>query len=209
MDILRKHWYDIGSVFAIALLIYIFINFNYFTHYQLLMCLSLVSLFFHQFEEYRIVGTFPGMINKVMYKSEIPDRYPLNPNTAFCINVIIGWFTYILAAIFAEKMIWLGLATILISFGNVVAHTFVFNFKGKTFFNAGLATSWLVLFPCVIFFFYIIHTEKLVSLSDYLIGIPLGIVLNVVGILKLIDWMANKNTTYIFEQRNLLKKDRK
>ena len=46
-------------------------------------------------------------------------------------------------------------------------------------------------------------------MTDYLIGIPLGLILNVIGIIKLIDWMADKNTTYIFEQRNLLSRDRK
>lgn len=78
MNFLRKHWYDLGSVFAGITIIYIF-KFHYsLTSYQYLMWLSLASLFFHQLEEYRIVGTFPGMLNAVVYKSEMPDRYPLN-----------------------------------------------------------------------------------------------------------------------------------
>ncbi len=144
-----------------------------------------------------------------MYNSEIPDRYPLNTNTSVYINVFLGWFGYLLAAIVDDKAIWLGMATILVSLSNTVAHTTVFNLKGRTIYNAGLATSWLFFAPCIYFFFKIIHSENLVSTTDYLIGIPLGFVLNVVGILKLIDWMADKNTTYVFEQRNLLPKDRK
>lgn len=103
MVFFRKHWWDIGGILAIAVLIFVYVNLNTFSSYQLLMYLSLVSLFFHQSEEYRIVGTFPGMINTIMYKSKFPDRYPLNANTAFIINVFIGWVVYFMAAIFAER----------------------------------------------------------------------------------------------------------
>jgi hypothetical protein len=209
MNTLRKHWFDFGGFLAFATLAFIYFNFSTLSNLQLLLWLSLVSLFFHQLEEYRIVGTFPGMINTAMYKSEMPDRYPLNPNTALIINTIIGWSFYFLAALFAEKAMWLGIATMMISLGNIIAHTFLFNIKGKTFYNAGMATSWLFFAPCIYFFINIIYTNNLVTSKDYVVGISLGIILNIVGVLKLIDWLANKQTTYIFEQRNLLLKDRK
>lgn len=208
MNFLRKHWYDLGGPGAIVILILLYQHYTHLTAYQILMWLSVVSLFLHQLEEYRIVGTFPGMVNRVMYNSDLPDRFPLNTNTAVYINVFMGWTTYLLAAIFAEKVIWLGMATILVSLGNTIAHTTVFNIKGKTLYNAGLATSWLFFAPCIFFFFSIIHQDHLVTSLDYLIGIPVGIALNVVGILKLIDWFADRNTTYLFEQRNLLPIDR-
>ena len=209
MNIFRKHWFDIGGFLSIIVLAFIYLNFKTLSNYQLLMWLSLVSLFFHQLEEYRIVGTFPGMLNTVLYKSEIPDRYPLNTKSAFYVNVVMGWTSYFLAALFAEKAIWLGVAIMLISVGNIIAHTTLFNIKGKTIYNAGLATSWLFFAPCAYFFFSIVYTEHLITITNYLIGIPLGVTLNIVGILKLIDRMADKNTIYIFEQRNLLPKDRK
>jgi hypothetical protein len=209
MNILRKHWYDIGGILSILVLGFVFINFKTLSSYQFLMWLSLVSLFFHQLEEYRIAGTFPGMVNAAVYKSDLPDRYPLNTNTSLYVNVLIGWLLYFLAALLAEQAIWLGLATMIVSIGNTIAHTTLFNIKGKTIYNAGLVTSWLLFAPCVYFFFSIVYADHLIKITDYLIGIPLGIALNVVGIIKLIDWMADKNTTYIFEQRNLLSKDRK
>jgi hypothetical protein len=209
MKLLRKHWYDLGGILSILVLVFVYKNLKTLSNYELLMYLSLVSLFYHQLEEYRIVGTFPGMMNKVMFKSKIPDRYPLNTNTALIINVVVGWLFYFLAAYFGEKTIWLGIAVIMISSGNFIVHTFVFNIKGKTFYNAGMITSWLFLAPCVYFFFYIIYSDNLITTKDYLIGIPIGIVLNVIGVLKLIDWLKDKNTPYIFEERNLLPKDRK
>lgn len=208
MNILRKNWYDLGAILAAIVSIFVFTNHNNLTDYQILMWLSLVSLFLHQLEEYRIVGTFPGMINSALFKSKMPDRFPLNTNTSFYVNVFVGWASYLLAAILAERAIWLGIATILVSIGNIIAHTILFNIKGKTLYNAGMATSLLLFVPCVYFFFSIIHTNYLATTTDYFIGIVLGILLNVVGVLKLIDWMADENTTYIFPDRNLLFKDR-
>jgi hypothetical protein len=208
MNWFRKHWFDLGGIFAMIVLAYVFTN-THLTAYQQLLWLSLVALFFHQLEEYRIAGTFPGMVNRVMYQSDIPDRYPLNAQTAVYVNVYFGWVCYFLAALLAEKAIWLGMATMLVSLGNLIAHTTVFNIKGKTLYNAGLLTSWLFFAPCLGYFFYLVTVEHLAAWLDYMIGIPLGIAFNVLGILKLIDWFADKNSPYVFEQRNLLHRDRK
>jgi len=208
MELFRKHWFDIGGILSGLTILFLFIYRTQLTDYEFLMWISLVSLFLHQLEEYRIVGTFPGMINKVLFKSDNPDRFPLNPNTAVCINVFLGWGSYLLAAILAEKAIWLGIATILISLGNTIAHALVFNIKGKTFYNAGMVTSLILFAPICIFFFKIITVEGLVTITDFVVGILLGIIFNVVGVLKLIDWMKDINTKYLFPNRNLLPQDR-
>lgn len=208
MNFLRNHWFDIGGILSVITIIFLYFNYFALTNYQLIMWISLISLFFHQLEEYRIVGTFPGMVNKVLFNSEMPDRYPLNSNTAFYINVGVGWISYFLAAIFAEKIIWLGIATILISVGNTIAHSIMFNIKGKTIYNAGMATSILFFLPISFIFFKTIHSENLVTTIDYVLGIPIGIALNVIGIVKLIDWLKDKDTKYIFNKRSLLKQDR-
>lgn len=208
MNFLHKHWFDIGGIVGIITLLLLGLFYNTLSNYQLLMWLSLVTLFFHQMEEYRIVGTFPGMINSMMFKSEMPDRYPLNTNTSFIINVWVGWTVYLVAALTGERYIWLGMATIIVSLGNVVAHTFLFNIKGKTIYNAGLATSWLLFVPCIVCFFKIIHQEHLVTKVDYFIGVPLGIFINIVGVFKPISWLANKNTPFAFKESQLLPRDR-
>ncbi len=208
MNFLRNHWYDVGAFLAFSVLIYIYNFYSELTPFQLLMWFSLVSLFFHQLEEYRIAGTFPGMLNKMVFKSDMPDRYPLNTNTALLINVLVGWLLYFLAAVFAEKAMWLCIAALMISFGNIIAHTFLFNIKGKTFYNAGLITCWIFFAPCIYFFFKITSDTNLISQKDYLIGITLGVILNIFGVLKLIQWLSNNNTNYIFPQRNLLPSDR-
>lgn len=205
----RNHWYDLAGVLAITGSAAVFIYRNQVSHYQLLMWISLVTLFFHQWEEYRIASTFPGMVNKVMYHSKMPDRFPLNTRTAFIINVCIGWTAYFLAALLAEKAVWLGIATMIVSIGNIIAHTGVFNVKGKTLYNAGMVTCLLLFIPCTSYFFYIIHSSHLVHLTDYLIGVPLGVIINIVGIVKLISWLGDKETEFVFSNRHLLPGDRK
>ncbi len=208
MHFLRQHWFDLAAVLAALLLGWLAIAHAELSAYQLLMWLSLASLLLHQVEEYRVVGTFPGMLNHVMYQSAQPDRYPLNTNTALIVNVGVGWTSYALAAIVAEHAIWLGMATVLVSAGNTVAHTVVFNLRGKSLFNPGMATSLVLFVPVVGAFFWLIHTQQLVQVHDYLIGVSLGVALNVVGILKLIDWMKDPHTPYVFPQRCLLPADR-
>lgn len=204
MKFLRNHWYDMGGFFLVIVLVNIFTSLSSLSNYQLILWVSLASLFFHQLEEYRIVGTFPGMLNKVIFKSAGPDRFPLNKNTSFVINVFVGWMVYFLAALFAEKAVWLGIASILISSGNILAHTFLFNLKGKTLYNAGLVTCWLFFAPIVYFFFFIVISNNLATRNDYLIGIILGLFLNTAGVFGIIRLTADKNTSYIFPARNLL-----
>ncbi len=138
---------------ALALAVSVYLLFTPLSQLSLVLWISLIALFVHQFEEYRYPGYFPGMMNLVMFASNQPDRYPLNSNTALIINVIVGWLFYFLAAMFGENVIWLGIATILVSAGNFVAHTFLFNIKGKSFYNPGMVTADILLLPIVVYFF--------------------------------------------------------
>lgn len=208
MSFLRKHWFDLGGILAIGVVIFLLINYSSLSRYQVLMWVSLVTLFLHQLEEYRVVGTFPGTCNSALFNSSMPDRYPLNTNTALIINAGIGWPLYLLAAIFGEHAVWLGVASLMVSLGNWIGHTFLFNIKGKTWFNAGLFTSWFCFLPVIYFFIRITTQDHLAGVWDYLIGVPLGMVVNVLGIIKLIDWLKDEQTSYIFPRRCLLPEDR-
>ena len=202
MNFMRLHWFDVGIVFA--LITGSFVLLNKLNPVSLLLWLSLISLFLHQFEEYRYPGYFPGMMNTVMFSSKQPDRYPLNTNTAFIINVFIGWFSYLLAALFGERALWLGIATILVSVGNFIAHTFLFNIKGKTFYNPGMFTAIVLFVPIAAYFGFLLVQSNLATPADWIVGIILGIIFNVIGILKLIDWLKDENTEYIFPKRFLM-----
>ena len=65
-----------------------------------------------------------------------------------------------------------------------------------------------VFVPVIYFFWKIGFESNLIPIDDFLIGVPLGIILNVIGILKVIDWLADTNTSYVFDQWHLLLEDR-
>jgi ABC-type sugar transport system permease subunit len=201
LNLFRYHWFDLALILSIALGTALFITQP--AGMTLLLWLSLGSLFLHQVEEWRFPGYFPGMANAVMFKSDMPDRYPLNANSGMLINVVLGWSGYLLAALFWKQAIWLAIATILVSVGNIFAHTIIFNIKGKTFYNPGLLTSWLLFVPIVYFFFRLVISEELASPLNWIIGIGLGIALNYFGIYKMILWLADTNTLYVFPRRFL------
>jgi len=205
MDFLRLHWFDLGIALAILVGGYVLIAHP--TGVALLLWLNLIALFLHQFEEYRYPGYFPGMMNRVMFASPQPDRYPLNANTALIVNLAVGWLVYFLAAIFSEKTLWLGIAAILISAGNFVAHTFLFNLKGRTRYNPGMAVAILLFLPLTVIFFVLVIQQHAASPLDWVAGILLGIALNYVGILKMIDLLKDKETSFVFPKRFLLPKD--
>jgi len=201
MNFLRLHWFDLGLVLALVAGIYLFLA--PLDLISLVLWINLIALFLHQFEEYHYPGYFPGMMNRVMFSSQEPDRYPLNANTAFIINVTVGWITYFLAALFGEKALWLGIAAVLISVGNFVAHTFLFNLRGKSRYNPGMLTSDLLFLPISVIFFILIIRGKFATPIDWIAGVVLGLFLNYVGILKLIDWLKNRKTRHAFPRRFL------
>jgi hypothetical protein len=92
----------------------------------------------------------------------------------------------------------------MVSLGNIFAHTIIFNIKGKTIYNPGLITSWVFFVPMVYLIFGMVISERMASPSDWVIGIGLGIALNYFGVYKMIIWLADKNTPYIFPKRFLI-----
>jgi hypothetical protein len=202
MNFLRMHWFDLGI--ALGVVIGGFLLATHPTGLALLLWLNLIALFLHQFEEYRYPGYFPGMMNKVMFDSAQPDRFPLNPQIALIVNVLTGWLAYFLAAWFGEKAIWLGIAVMLVSAGNFIAHTFLFNIRGRTRYNPGMLLAILFFLPLALAFFTLLIQQHTASPLDWVSGILLGIVLNYVGILKMIDWMKDANTPYFFPSRSLI-----
>ncbi|MFZ1660198.1 MAG: hypothetical protein WAT61_15330, partial [Flavobacteriales bacterium] len=70
LGLLKRHWFDLGSMLAAITLLLVLLLHPGLSAYQTVLWLSFASLCLHQMEEYRIPGTFPGMINSVMFKSD-------------------------------------------------------------------------------------------------------------------------------------------
>jgi hypothetical protein len=66
-----------------------------------------------------------------------------------------------------------------------------------------MLTALLLFLPIVVYFCALLIQAHLASTLDWILGLVLRIVLNYVGILKLIDWMKDENSTSIFPPRFL------
>ena len=64
-----------------------------------------------------------------------------------------------------------------------------------------MLTAVLLFLPIAVIFFGLIIRDGLATPLDWAIGIPMGIALNYLGILKMIDLLKDKNTPYIFTKR--------
>lgn len=198
MNYFRQHWYRIGAVLAVIGIIALVFWYRHLSDLQIVLSISLISLFLHQFEEYQFPGQFPRMINTVMFKSDRPDRFPLNANTAWIINVLLGWALYALALICGAHALWLATAAITVSMGNIVAHVILFNVKGKTFYNPGMITAIFLFVPIVIYYFVFLVQHDLLHTASLIAGLILGALINYFGIVKLITILGDEDSPYRF-----------
>ncbi len=199
------YWYDVGAIMALVLTLALAWKVHTLSDYQIVVTASLIALLLHHLEKFRIVGTYPGLLNAKVYESVHPERYPLNGRSAFLINVLVGWLPYVLAIVFGERAVWLGIATITMSATLAFTHLILFNIKARRFFNAGMATSLLLLLPITVIFFWLVRIENLATIQDYYLGLLLGFVLNYFGRIKMIDWLKKVDSSYPFPSRNMLK----
>jgi hypothetical protein len=198
MPFVRRHWYTLGLL--VAIIAVACVSVSALTRVQLILLLNFVVLLLHQFEEYAWPGGEPWIINEVMQpKGGRPDRYPLNQNNAFVINVPMAWPFY-LAPVFFPESVWLGLAPTVFGLGQFVAHGIVNNRKLKTLYNPGLAAVVLGHIPLGIWYL----REVQPSARDWVLAIPylalfIGVGMRVIGY----GLLADQNSAYPFASEEM------
>jgi hypothetical protein len=125
LDGYRKQWPRIGGVLAMALGGAITLTARSMSRPQLLSALNLGALFVHQYEEYVDPGWFPGQFNHGVLKSDQPRNYPLNQDTALCVNVAFAYPFYIAPVLFPKQK-WLGLAPAFFGIMQAAGHGVIF-----------------------------------------------------------------------------------
>jgi hypothetical protein len=193
MGFVRRHWYSLGLLLAGVCAVWAYVG--TFTTPQFILLLNFIVLLLHQFEEYAWPGGEPWIINEVMQpKGNRPDRYPLNQNNAFIINVPMAYSPYLLP-VFFPGAIWLGLASVLFGFSQLTVHGFANNHKLKSLYNPGLAAVLLGHIPLGAWYLREVQTAPL----DWVFAIVCIAVFVVVGMLKLgYGILADENSPYPF-----------
>ena len=121
MKFLRRHWYDIGGIIAIGAAACLVIFWTQLEMLVRIQLMSFIAILVHQYEEYGFPGGEPAITNMVMQPSDLPDRYPLNQNSAMIGNVLVTYTVYLLP-VFLPQVIWLGLAPILMGIAQFIVH---------------------------------------------------------------------------------------
>jgi hypothetical protein len=202
MDFLRKYWQDIGGIVALVVSAALFINQQNMQEIRIILWLSFVAILVHQFEEYRWPGYFPGIFNIVIFKSAIPDRYPLNSQSAMVINLLIAYVFYLVPVFFID-LIWLGLAPIFMGFFQFIWHGVFANRKAKTMYNPGLFAVLFLHIPIGCWYINYILSHSLATASDWILGIAYFIVATYILIIKGNMWMKNEKSKFNFTKKQL------
>ena len=135
----------------------------------------------HQYEEYEDPGYFPGQFNRGLFKSDLPDHYPLNTHTAMCINTAIGYPFYILPVLFPAKR-WLGIAPVLFGIGQALGHGIVFPHIAGARYSPGFLASILLHVPLGIAYFKALGAEGPISKKDLALGIAYQVAFAAIGV---------------------------
>jgi len=156
----RRHWYDVGIVAFAAMAFGMALWGWRLDALERLLVVNLMALLCHQFEEYRLPGGAPVIINIATYgETKDFDRFPGNMLSITIVNTV-AWAVYA-AAIALPRVAWLGLATMLFGFTQVLGHGILMNVKTKGWYNPGLATALLLHLPIGVAYIVLITSRGL------------------------------------------------
>ena len=206
MDFYRKHWPDVGVGLAtgisIGMTVFMTRSRKKRSRAQVLSACNLVALLLHQFEEYRFPGYFPGQFNAGVLKSETPDHYPLNTQIAMLINTALAYPVYVLPVLFPKK-VWLGLAPVLMGFGQVLVHGIVFPLRAKARYGPGFVTALCLHLPIGIAYLRQITHEQPVKGTEWIKGVISLLGFAIGGIAAPILLLRDKESPYRFTKHQV------
>lgn len=202
MDFLRKYWQDLGLIVAVGVGIYLLNGWGTIPTTEGLLWLSFIAILVHQFEEYRWPGYFPGLFNGLIFKSDHPERYPLNPQSAMIINLVIAYVFY-LVPVFFPSVVWLGLAPVFMGFFQFIWHGIFANRLAKTIYNPGLFAVVFLHIPIGVWYIQHIVTNNMATAVDWIVGTLYFIVAVYILIVKGNMWLKNENTRHAFSPQQL------
>jgi hypothetical protein len=202
MQFVRRHWYDLGLALAVIAVVWSF--FGHLRTVQVILLLNFAVLTLHQFEEYGWPGGFPWIMNEVIRPRGGPaDRYPLNQNNAFFINVVLAWPFYLISVFFPD-VVWLGLAPTLFGLGQFIAHGIVINRMLKSLYSPGLVAVVLGHVPLGIWYLVEVCSKSMITLWDWAFAVVYIACFIVVGMLTVgFRLLADKDSRYPFASEEM------
>lgn len=198
----RKQWPRVGGVLAMAVGGATALAAKQMSKPRLLSAVNFGALLVHQYEEYEDPGWFPGQFNRGIFKSENPRNYPLNTNSALCVNTVFAYPFYI-APIFFPRHKVLGLAPQVFGMMQAVGHGLIFPRVAGDKYSPGFLASALLHTPIGITYIRGVAAEGTITRSDWIKTAAYTVTFAIVAIGGPNLLGRDKNSPHAFEPRQM------
>ena len=198
----RDDWFNVGAVLATAIAGALALSHRKISRPRLFSALNLAALMVHQFEEYGFPGYFPGLLNAGVFKSDKPERYPLNTNSALIVNAVAGYPFYLLPVLFPKRR-WLGLGPVLFGFGQAVFHGIVPPLRAKARYGPGFLTALFLHVPIGIDYIRAVGSEGPSGRGDWARGAAYTVAFAALGIGAPLRLLRDEESPHRFTQRQV------
>ena len=198
----RDNWFNVGAVLAMAIAGALALSGRRLSRSRLFSALNLAALMVHQFEEYGFPGYFPGLLNAGVFKSDKPDRYPLNTNSALIVNAVVGYPFYLLPVLFPKRRS-LGLAPVLFGFGQAVFHGIVPPLRAKARYGPGFLSAFFLHVPIGINYIRAVGSERPSGRGDWARAAAYTVAVAALGIGAPLRLLRNEESPYRFTERQV------
>ena len=185
----RDNWFNVGAVLAMAIAGALALSHRRLSRSRLFSALNFVALMVHQFEEYGFPGYFPGLLNAGVFKSDKPDRYPLNADSALIVNAVLGYPFYLLPVLFG--------------FLQAVFHTIVPSLRANARYGPGFLTAFFLHVPIGINYLRAVGSERPPGRGDWTRAAALTVAFGALGIGAPIWLLSNEESPYRFVKRQV------
>ncbi|MGW4410358.1 HXXEE domain-containing protein [Nonomuraea sp. NPDC004702] len=163
---------------------------------RLLSLLNFGALLVHQYEEYEDPGYFPGQFNRGLFGSDSPDNYPLNTQSALCVNTAFAYPFYV-APVLAPKVKWLGIAPVMFGIAQAFWHGIMLPAKAKARYSPGFLASIFLHVPLGLVYLRALKREGITG-SDLRKGLAYTIAFAAIGVAGPNLVMHDKNSPHRF-----------
>jgi hypothetical protein len=198
----RENWFNVGALIAIAIAGALALSGRRLSRPRLFSALNLAALMIHQFEEYGFPAYFPGMLNAGVFNSEVPERYPLNTNSALIVNAVAGYPFYVLAVLFPKRRS-LGLAPVLFGFAQAVFHGIVPPLRAKALYGPGFLTAFFLHVPIGIGYIRAVGSERPLERAELARAAACTLAFAAFGIGAPLRLLRNEESPYRFTNRQV------
>jgi hypothetical protein len=198
----RDNWPRVGALLGMGIAGATALTSKKLSRPQTLSALNFAALTVHQYEEYEDPGYFPGQFNAGVLHSDVPDRYPLNTNTALIVNVPLAYTYYALPILLPKNRV-LGIAPVLFGFLQAAGHGTIFPRLAGDRYSPGFLASLLLHVPIGILYLRAIDADEPLKRSELAKAMALNVAFAITSIAGPNVLLKDKDSPYRFTAKQM------